>query len=59
MLPETCYSTEPCTPFTYKSAAILLRFRTNHVALNIIAVKIFLCVYSTISDEGFMLFDVF
>jgi hypothetical protein len=40
MLPEICYYTEPCTVFAYKSAATLLHFRTNHVALIIIAVKI-------------------
>jgi len=59
MLPETCYNTEPYTFFTYKYAAVLLRFRTNHVSLNVIAVKIFLYVYCTINNEGFMLFDVF
>jgi len=59
MLPETCYSTEPCTLFTCKSATILLNFRTNHFVLNITAVKIFLYVYCTINNEEFMLFDVF
>jgi hypothetical protein len=59
MLPETCCSTEPCTLFAYKSAAIQPHFRTNHVALYIFAVKIFLYVYCTINNEGFILFDVF
>ena len=59
MLPETCYRTEPCKLFTRKSVVILLHFRTNHFVLNITAVKIFLCVYCTINNEEFMLFDVF